>query len=579
MVKKAFLYGFCIILLISCSNKATHTSFIAKLDEADSFILYSQFTNAEKALKTAEKMAQSDLHYIAIYKRLYKMKKMDSCERLIKKMYKKYGYKTEIQALYTHFLLETRNYTKALQVSKDLQGTKYGSLYAESLFSLTEKERDFFSAEYIKAYIDAYSTTGNPSYSLNAASLLAGLGRFRDAMSYHPEQITSYDPLYFWALIAYDAGDFDTSIYDLSLANFSKEKVLLEADAYLKAGLLDEASEIWLSVIENNLDSPISYLNAAHISEEKEDFSTASRWLLEMVNRYPDFTPGLVEYGYYALRLEKQKPQDILTSDLELKGIKTLDNARFDNFIQIPLSDALWRIDTSLENKEDIVLELEKIKLNWAYNIQKSRAEKNSEVYALLEKFYLGNSLYEERVLQWALWYFLSQRQWKEAEDLFIPYLTTKYGEHAKDAKDEVYIVFDAYNSFSNMRSWEREFLAYFEAVYKNNLNLAFVLFGYEFENGEDHLDSLFQRDRVPLMMNLANMYFGLKQTEKAIELYSIASSQSLSESLKSDIHYRLALISLHKQEIKNALLNAEFSILLNPNNTEARLLYKKLKD
>jgi tetratricopeptide (TPR) repeat protein len=209
--------------------------------------------------------------------------------------------------------------------------------------------------------------------------------------------------------------------------------------------------------------------------------------------------------------------------------------------------------------------------------------KKNAEVYALLERNYLGDSLYEERVLQWALWYFLSQRQWKEAEQLFIPYLTTKYGEHSKDAKDEVVIVFDPYNRIAEMRSWEREYLSYFVAEYKKDLMLAYRLLVYEFENGQistrNEKKDFTQRDRLPLFINLGNMYFGLKQTEKAIELYSLASSQAKSDKQKSEIHYRLALINLHKQEIKNALLNAEYSILLDPNNTEARLLYKKLKD
>lgn len=583
MKKKAFVYGLCIVLFISCSSKTTNASFIAKLDEADVFISYSQFTNAEKVLKSAEKMAEKDLHFISLYKRLYKMKKMEACEKLLKKMYKKYAYKPEIQALYAQFLLETKQYSRALQISKKLQGTDYASLYAENLFCVTEKESDFYTTHYIRPYIDAYNLTGNPAYSLNAASLLAGIGRFRDAMLFQPKMMTSYDPVYFWALIAYDAGDFASCIYNLSLLDYSDKKVLLEADAYLQAGLLEEANETWLTVIEHDIESPISYLNAAHNSEAMGNYAEASQWLLTMVSRFPHFSQGLIEYAYYALRLEKQKNIDLLTTQLEMKGIKTLENTQFDSFVQIPISDAIWRIEQSLQTQDNLQLEIEKLKLSWAADLQKSRAEKNAQVYALLEKHYLGDSLYEETLMQWALWYFMSQNQWKEAEELFIPYLTTKYGEHSKEAKDEVHIVFDAYNRLAELLSWEREYLAYFEGVYKKNLNLAYALLVYEFEKGEigkpSELSLHYERDRVPFLMNLANMYFGLKQTENAIELYSLASSQTKSDILKSIIHYRLALVNMHKKEIKNALLNAEYSVLLNPNNTEARLLYKKLKN
>jgi len=583
MLKKAFVYGLCIVLFVSCSTKSTNASFIAKLDEADVHIAYSRFSDAEKVLVAAEKMATSDIQYLSVYKRLYKMHKMAACEKVVKKLYKKYGFKPEIQALYTHFLLETKQVAKALSIGKGLVGTDYASLYAEALFLSTKSEKDFFTTDYVQAYIDAYHLTGNTAYSINAACLLAHLGRFREAMFLHPKRMTSYEPAYFWSLIAYDAGDFDTCIFNLSLLAFSEKHLLLEADAYLKAGLLDEANEAWLSVIAHDLKSPVSYLNAARASEEKGLFSEASQWLLQMLDLFPHFTPGLVEYAYYALRLEKQKSEDILTSNLELRGIKTLQNTKLEDYLQVPISDALWRIEKSLKEKEDIDLELEQIKLRWAADPQRSRAEKNAEVYALLERNYLGDSLYEEKVLQWALWYFLSQRQWKEAEQLFIPYLTTKYGEHSKDAKDEVVIVFDPYNRIAQMRSWEREYLSYFVAEYKKDLMLAYRLLVYEFENGQvsttNEKKDFTQRDRLPLFINLGNMYFGLKQTEKAIELYSLASSQAKSDKLKSEIHYRLALVNLHKQEIKNALLNAEYSILLDSNNTEARLLYKKLKD
>jgi len=48
MLKKAFVYGLCIVLFFSCSTKSTNASFIAKLDEADVHIAYSRFSDARK---------------------------------------------------------------------------------------------------------------------------------------------------------------------------------------------------------------------------------------------------------------------------------------------------------------------------------------------------------------------------------------------------------------------------------------------------------------------------------------------------------------------------------------------------
>ena len=233
--------------LFSCSTNRQMFLY-NELGEADVHIAYSL---TRKVLKAAEKWRVATF-IISVYKRLYKMQKMGACEKVVKKLYKKYGYKPEVQALYTHFLLETKQIAKALSIGKGLVGTDYASLYAEVLFLSTKSEKDFFTTDYVQAYIDAYHLTGNTAYIINAACLLAHLGRFREAMFLHPKHMTSYEPAYFWSLIAYDAGDFDTCIYNLSLLPFSEKHLLLEADAYLKAGLLDEANEAWLSVIAHD---------------------------------------------------------------------------------------------------------------------------------------------------------------------------------------------------------------------------------------------------------------------------------------------------------------------------------------
>ncbi|HOS29498.1 MAG TPA: hypothetical protein PLR39_01730, partial [Treponemataceae bacterium] len=80
------------------------------------------------------------------------------------------------------------------------------------------------------------------------------------------------------------------------------------------------------------------------------------------------------------------------------------------------------------------------------------------------------------------------------------------------------------------------------------------------------------------MCMNLANIYEGLKYYDKATAVYSEIASLTESPETKAEIHYRLACINLLKKEIKNAVLNLEYSLSLNPDNSKARLLLKKIR-
>ena len=117
--------------------------------------------------------------------------------------------------------------------------------------------------------------------------------------------------------------------------------------------------------------------------------------------------------------------------------------------------------------------------------------------------------------------------------------------------------------------------------MYSKNYTAALALLEYEYEQhskNELTANSGTYKKNEQMCMNLANIYEGLKYYDKAVSVYSEISSSTESPETKAEIHYRLACINLLKKEIKNAVLNLEYSLSLNPDNSKARLLLKKIR-
>lgn len=582
ILKTFFTVAF-ILLFVSCNMSVTDESFASKLDLADSYSAQAQFDDAQKVLEKAFKLANTDFQFLGIYRRFFSMQNMEWCEKVIKKAYKKNTSSIEIKAVYTHFLLTNKLFTEALVIGEGLRGTVYGSLLTEARLSLIQDIEDFYSPAIQDLYMDGYNTTGNNSFIINAAVIDAKNGNYQNAMKYHPKKITPYDPAYFWACVAYDAGNYAVCLYDLSVLTRTPETELLKADAYLLSGEIQKARESWLWTLDFNDASPSAYLNAASSTERLGDFNGASVHIKNLVNRYPQYVPGLVYYGYYALRQTEEDIEDSLYIALKPSGLKTIQMNLQDFYPRIPLSDALYRIDEALESSADPHLQVERMKLYWANEENISVQDKIIDIWHLLEKNMKGANEYDDEILQYAVWFFLSHSNFEEAQSLLIPYLREKYGEKVVDLEGSDEIIFNVIASKEKLSSWEREYVAYLSAVYLDDYRTALSLLEYEYEYAIADLPEssdygLSKKKNETVFLNLANMYFALRKTDKALELYSEVAGSTESSNTKAEVHYRLAVINLFKKEIKNAILNLEYSLSLNPDNSKARLLLKKIR-
>ncbi len=579
-IMKSVFTAACIMLFFSCMMSVTDESFASKMDLADSYIAQAQFSSAEKILVKAFKKAHTDFQFLGIYRRFSVMKKYERCAEVIQKAFKKNPESIEIRAVYSHFLIQQKRIAEAVQISQPLAGTFYGSLYAQARFLLIEDSKDFFTAELVQLYKDAYASTGNVSFIMNAAVIESLQGNYIKAMQYHPQKITSYDPCLFWACIAYDAGNYAVCLYDLSLLNQSLETEQLKADACLMSGELEKARESWLWVLEQENAAPSAYFNAASSTEMIRSFNEAGIYARKMVQQYPDYAPGLVYYGFYAIKQNKQKTEDPLEQALKLSGLKSLQMHIEDSFPKIPVKDAVYRIEKALEKNNEPSLQIAHLLLSWETKKDIQVEDKIVDIWRLLELNMKDAFMYDETILRYAVWFFLSQSKFEEAQSLLLPYIKAKYGQREITAEDEYVMVFDAELMKDKLSSWEREYLAYIYAAYTKEYSKALSLLEYEYSlkdkmpEGQENMYTLNEQ----LVVNLATMYEGLKYREKAVSLYSEVSSVTESAKLKSEIHYRLACINILRKETKNAVLNLEYSLSLDPDNSKSRLLLKKIR-
>ena len=77
-------------VFFSCGMTVEDASFTAKLDTIDKLIFQSQYTDAQKILKSIEGKSYTAFQYIAISKRYINMKNFESAEKILAKAYKKH---------------------------------------------------------------------------------------------------------------------------------------------------------------------------------------------------------------------------------------------------------------------------------------------------------------------------------------------------------------------------------------------------------------------------------------------------------------------------------------------------------
>lgn len=618
MIKKSVRNFLCIALAVlflpvffSCSNSAEEKSISSALDQIDILINQEQFKDAERELDKIEKKAFSSWIVIGIFKRYLKIDLSDKAEKTIVRAIKKNPKNNELNAVYTHFLLKNGRTEEALAAGKGLQGTRYGSIYSEAVFrNVLEKSKKselakiFLSPEYFPVYFDAYIGSKDSAWLRNCALLHLALGSYEKAAAVHPgsSQILEANDGYFWSLVMYDSARFGEAVnYGNAAISFAdsrtgkeKRKVsvaeisALLQDSYTWLGDSASAETIrrnYLDSIENstgefNLSEtertendflPPIFVNSAKWAVDSGDENRAILLLRFCVENWPDYVPGLTSYANFAYNSNLPQNEEFIQLQLRDEGLASLEMERYDRRPKIPLSDALVRIDESLARKKSPLLFVVRLDLKYKTDKNLTETEKTADVWRILEENAVSPSVYPEILFEYALNFLLEIKQTDEAWKLFYKYISAKYEIPCDN--DFWTNVIKKINSFSAVES---EYAFYFSALSGRKFDSVRLGEYCVFENGEKDFVNVAVSDSAA--MNLASVYNSIGQKTDALELYKKVNGRSSAKKIKALAMYRMALIYLDSNDLKNARICAEYSSTLNPKSAEAKLLVTKIK-
>ena len=561
--------------------------------------------SAIKELKKVEKRAYDSWSYIGIYKRFILIGEQNLAEKIIKKALKKNKQNQELLAVYTNFLLRQNRLEDAGKYAEKLRNGNYASLYSELVLRESQKQVTdqgayafYQNEDFYQIYLDAYKGSKNPIWLRNCAVYNLTQGLYNQASLLNPPAYADVDDAYFWCLCLYDAGKYNFAIEALEKAHkfysdYDNKKqfkcneiqiVALESDAYMAVSDFEQA-DLVRSCVVNNIDTvfadikddtllPVIMVNSAIYAKNQMSEDYFADLLFYIVNRWPDYVPALILYSDFAYTSNLEKKEDDEVAALRRAGIKSLEMEKYDSRRKIPLSDALYRIDQSLKRKADPYLSITKLDLKYKTDPKLSEKDKYRDLWVLLEDNYIEGEIYHTLLVQYALNFLLTTKEYDDAWNLFYKF-TTSHGTY--DVKRDFWEQF-----IEQMKYYDLpivEMAAWFASDLKKT-NEAIRIYEYcVYESAGLLEDGLIS----PLVssascMNLANIYFSIGKKDRALDLYGKIAGREVNNAKRSEIFYRIACIYSALGDIKNALRSSEYASSLYPENERASVLKDKLR-
>ena len=561
--------------------------------------------SAIKELKKVEKRAYDSWSYIGIYKRFILIGEQNLAEKIIKKALKKNKQNQELLAVYTNFLLRQNRLEDAGKYAEKLRNGNYASLYSELVLRESQKQVTdqgayafYQNEDFYQIYLDAYKGSKNPIWLRNCAVYNLTQGLYNQASLLNPPAYADVDDAYFWGLCLYDAGKYNFAIEALEKAHkyysdYDNKKqfkcneiqiVALESDAYMAVSDFEQA-DLVRSCVVNNIDTvfadikddallPIIMVNSAIYAKNQMSEDYFADLLFYIVNRWPDYVPALILYSDFAYTSNLEKKEDDEVAALRRAGIKSLEMEKYDSRRKIPLSDALYRIDQSLKRKSDPYLSITKLDLKYKTDPKLSEKDKYRDLWVLLEDNYIEGEIYHTLLVQYALNFLLTTKEYDDAWNLFYKF-TTSHGTY--DVKRDFWEQF-----IEQMKYYDLpivEMAAWFASDLKKTYEAIRIYEYCVYESAGLLEDGLIS----PLVssascMNLANIYFSIGKKDRALDLYGKIAGREVNNAKRSEIFYRIACIYSALGDIKNALRSSEYASSLYPENERASVLKDKLR-
>ncbi len=415
-------FVFLAITFSGCSRGADDASFSSRLKKIDSFLVSGRDVKARKALASLRKDAKSASNWLSIAKRERGLRDFRAAARTLDMAMKALPSSDGIIACRMDTLLELGSVDEALELSARLERSTYPALISYAEISKALSAGAAYPAP--EAYIDGYRVTGNPDFRRNAAVLLAASGRFSEALALtdavsttdNSSQTGEPAPIesVFWALLSYDAGDFDRVMAffpDPSDPLLDFERFSLLADAAWLGGDKERARSAWLEMISRMPDvSPIPYYDIALTALESE---TTRASLIRCTELFPAWYPAVARIvrsvGYAGNepsnpnnRDDADDPDDPVKKTLRSAGFLSLGmeaSLHDGRFTEEDATTTLARALAAIEKGGDVRLRLEELRFGLSRDGNAVRS--SSLMWNLIEAYRDNPVLY-----RYATWFF-----------------------------------------------------------------------------------------------------------------------------------------------------------------------------
>ncbi len=576
------IFWLCILFLflgttLSCSFTMKRDSFSSTMDSVDVFISVADNSSALKVLKNTLKHANNPLHFLSIYKRYYKLGSVDLAQKTLLKGLKKFPDNEELITVYTWFLYNQNEFENAYEQAKKLSGTKYVSILSElDLKNATKKNVsvDFTAVEFAPVYSDAYISSKNQLWLQNAAICLASAGMYKEALA--QASTLNVDNPIFWASVAYDARKYNAALNYLSkVKDESLSKQLLLADSYESLGSHEIAQENRFKLINNNYENvpPEVYFNSVRYAISINDSKFEYDCLNQLVSMYPNYIPGLYFYKDYALKCLEYPKEDQLALALRKAGFKSLEMQNFDDIPKVSMQQVKDILEKNLYIEKNPEIEA----LLFSYEIDPAVApdllvqEKIARLWLMLEQFDSSKG-YPSELIDFVVPFLLKNGEIVAARSIFDKNLEVRFGT-------------DSYaDLIKQMSVKELEMAAYFAASgiskpvdYILSLHLYEFLVNDKTERFFNLAETSCYKPSVNVLINLAELYAGSRQFQKAKDTYSIAIGSTKTLKDKAEVLFRLANLQYEYGDIQEAMITLDYCLSIMPSHSKGRILKNKL--
>lgn len=603
---------FATVLLIagffmSCSSQAQSQNISQVLLEVDSLIKLGDSQAALKDLKALEKKVSDSWSVLGIYKRYETLGENKAAEKFLVKYLKKNAKNTELNAVYSKYLISQNRLEEAKKYAENLKNTDYASIYSELIFKTRMSEyaesdiRQFLQDdEYLALFKTSYETSRNPVWLRNSALCYLYKGLYTNAALLSPNGFQNASDAFFWAKVNYDSGNYSQAldciaaafVFENSRRSLTETELIslyaLESDCWyldLDSESSEKSRERLLAIynsygeVNDSLKSndilPMVFTNSAIWNLNNGETEKARDLLSAAVFNYPLYVPAVISYANFAYESNLEREEDSETLALRKNGNKTLEMERYDSRPKIPLSDALSRIDHALITTNDPYLYITKLDLRYKTDKSLSNEQKKMDLWKLLEEQSYKTASFSDVLVRYTLSFFLKNKLYDDSYNLFYKYMLKKY----KFSREQS--LFDQIAASLPMIDIEDSELAFYFALYYKNETQAKRIGEYVcFESsGIRNHNELSPKVTTEAVMNLANYYSSVGRVDDALDLYGKASGREENKIVRSECFYRIAEIYRNENQIKNALRAADYACSLYPDNAKAWLMKTRLTE